>query len=147
VARARAGGEADLRVDGDVVALIRDARRLRPRAVVAALPQTRDRAGRCVRKDARTVDDLRLLRRRERHLDHVDAEERGVRILLGIETRAAGELLRRADRARAGAVDVDVRAVARRGDERVRVRSAARLDRRDLTRLLQIADVEDADAA
>ncbi len=36
-----------------------------------------------VGEDARPIDDRRLLRRRERHLDHVDAEERRVRILFG----------------------------------------------------------------
>ena len=78
-----------------------------------------------------------LLGMRERHLDHVDAEERRVRILLRVAPGAAGELFARADRARAGAVDVDVGLVVRIGDERVRVRPAARLHRRDLPRLLE----------
>ena len=103
--------------------------------------------GRWVGEDARAIDDLRVLRRRERHLDHVDAEERGVRILLGLEARAARELLAGAHGAGARAVDVDVRLVVRIGDQRVRVRAAAGLHRRDLLRLLEVGDVEDADAA
>ena len=65
--------------------------------------------------------------RRERHLDHVDAEERRVRIVLRVGARAAGELLARPHGARARSVDVEVRLVVRIDDERVRVRAAAGL--------------------
>ena len=54
-------------------------RALRAGAAVAARVQAGDGAGLLVREDARTVDDARLLGRAERHLDHVDAEERRVR--------------------------------------------------------------------
>ena len=84
VARAGARRQTDFREDGDVVTLIGHARGLRPRPVVAALPETRDVAGRRIREDAGTIDDPRLLRGGERHLDDVDAEEGGVRIFFRI---------------------------------------------------------------
>ena len=83
VARAGAGRQADGRHHRDVVALVGHARGLRAGTEVAALLEPGDRAGLLVGEDARTVDDLRLVGRGERHLDDVDAEERGVRILVG----------------------------------------------------------------
>ena len=90
----------------------------------------------------------RLLGRGERHFDHVDAEERGVRVLLRIAARAAGELFARAHAAGARAVDVDAStcpsgrspacACASRG------RSAPPPPARGLR---DVADVEDAHAA
>jgi hypothetical protein len=76
-----------------VMTLIGHPRALRPRPVVATLPEPRDVAGRRVGKDAGPVDDARLFWRGEGHLDDVDAEERGVRIFFGILARAIGELL------------------------------------------------------
>src|SRR4029079_6227413 len=127
VARAGAGGEADFGKHRDVVALVGDAPRLRSQTAITALLETGDGAGLQVREDARPVDDLRLLGRRQRHLDHVDAEERGVRILFGVLARAAGELVAGAHGAGARAVDVDVGLVLRIGHQRVRVRAAAGL--------------------
>ena len=89
------------------------ARLLRARDRVAALPQSGDVAGRRVGEDARPVDDLRVLRRRERHLDHVDAEERVFGSSFAFGARAAGQLLARSHRARAGSVDVEVGLVVR----------------------------------
>ena len=43
-------------------------------------------------EDARRADDRRLLRMRQRHLDHLDAEERRVRILVGRRVDAARQL-------------------------------------------------------
>ena len=83
----------------------------------------------------------------ERNLNHVDAVQRRVRVLLRILVRAAGQLLGRARRAGARAVNVDVRRVVGILEQRMRVRAAARLHRRDLLRLLDVGDVEDADAA
>ena len=77
-----------------------------PDAVIAALPQTAEGASLRVGKDARLVDDCRLLRRADRDLDHVDAEERGVGVL--VVGDAARELLARSDLAGARTVDVDV---------------------------------------
>ena len=45
-------------------------------------PEARDRAGSRIGENARPVDDLRVLRRGQRNLDHVDAEQRRVRIVL-----------------------------------------------------------------
>ena len=51
------------------------------------------------------------------------------------------------NRAGTRAVHVNVRRILRIGDERVGVRAAARLDRRHLLRLFQVADIEDSNAA
>ena len=117
----------------DVVALVGGAGALRAGAVIAAGPQAGDGAGLLVREDARPVDDARLLGRAERHLDHVDAEERRVRVLLRIAARAVGQLLAGADAAGARAVDIQRLLVLRH--ERVRVRAAAGLHRRHLLRI------------
>ena len=150
VAGTGAGGEADRRVGGDVVALVGGGRLLRAAAVIAAHVEAVDRARYRVGKDARGRDDLRVLRRRQRHLDHLDAKERRVGVLLRRAGRAAGELGRGAHRARALHVDVDVLRVARVGHERVRVRvrvrTAAGLHRGHLLRMVEVADVEDANA-
>ena len=84
---------------------------------------------------------------RARHLDDVDAEERGARIVFRILARAFRELFARTDRARARHVDVDVVLVLRGRHQRVRVRSTAGLDRGHLLGILQIAHVEDPHAA
>src|SRR5207247_3981206 len=107
-ARAGAGGQTDLREHRDVVTLVGFRRALRALAVRAAAPQARDRAARRVREDARLVDDFGVLGRLQRHLDDVDAEERRVRVVLGLPPRAARELLTRSHGARAGAVDVEI---------------------------------------
>ena len=147
VARAGAGRQARLGHHRDVVALVGDAGLLRARPVIAAGPQPGDGAGGRIREDARTGDDGGLLRGLQRHLDDVDREERGVRVFLRIEARAAGEFLARAHGARARPVDVEVVGIALRRHQRVRVRAAAGLHGRHLLRVLQVGDVEDADAA
>ena len=69
-------------IHGDVVALIGRRGALRARAVIAALPQAADRAGCRIGEDARPVHDARPCSGiGQRHLDDVDAEERGVRVL------------------------------------------------------------------
>ena len=97
-------------------------------------------------EDARRADDRRLLRRRQRHADHFEAEPRRV----GIVDRpvlAAGQLLLRAHARRPGHIDIDVVLVVRIGDHRVRVRAAAGLHVGDVLRAGDVGDVEDADAA
>ncbi len=81
------------------------------------------------------------------HLDHLDAEQLALRILVGRQRRAPRELVGRADRGRARHVDVDVRRIARVGHDRMRVRPAAGLHGGDGLRVRDVADVEDADAA
>ena len=61
--------------------------------------------------------------------------------------RSTRQLSRRPHGRGAGNVDVDVVLVVRRRHQRVRVRPAARLHVRDVLRLREIRDVEDADAA
>src|SRR4051794_13781738 len=95
VTRAGSGCQADLRKHGDVVALVRRAGALRTLAVRAAHPEAGDVAGGGIGEDARTIDDLRVAWPGERHLDHIDTEERGVGVVLRFASRAAVEFLGR----------------------------------------------------
>ena len=117
-----------------------------PRSSAAVGPWSRGL--REIVEDAGRADDRRVLRMRERNLDHFDAEERRVRILLRRErwsspTARCGDTRRRRTRD----VDVDVVAVLRIDEHRVRVRSAARLHVRDVLWIRDVGDVEDANAA
>ena len=177
VAAARAAGEPDVGIHRDVVALIRSGvgpppaaatgRRPAPAATVraaagaAALRSRRRRAASARRRarldaarrraetgeDARRAHDRRLLRRRERHLDHFEAEARAVFGSSIGAVLAAGQFLSRTDAGRPGHIDVDVGLVARIGDHRVRVRAAAGLHVGDVLRVGDVRDVEDANAA
>ena len=106
------------------------------------MPGRRSEAG----EDARRADDRRLLRRRQRHANHFEAEARRVGIVYRT-VLAAGQLLLRAHARRPGHIDIDVVLVVRVGDHRVRVRSAAGLHVGDVLRAGDVGDVEDADAA
>ena len=188
-AGARAAREADVRIDRDVVALIRagvgapaspttgtSARRRRrsglgrragaARAVApphqaglsAALPLrgrrvtrrperrhglVRPTRRRCEAvEDARRADDRRLLRCRERHLDHFEPEARALRIVHRA-VLAAGKLVGRTHAGGSGDVDINVVFVFRIGDHRVRVRATAGLHVGDVLRLGDVGDVED----
>ena len=105
------------------------------------------RACRGVGEEPRPADDARRGRSSQRHLDHVDAVQRCVGVFLRILAGAARQLVARAHDAGARVVDVDVRGVLGVDDQRVRMRAAARLHRRNLPRLADVADVEDAHAA
>ena len=107
----------DLGEDGEVMTLFGQPRGLRPRTVVSTLPEPRDAGGRRVGKDARPIDDPRGLRCGEGHPDHIDAEERGVLVFVGLQIGASLELLARPHRARARIVDVQDRLVVRVGDQ------------------------------
>ena len=120
---------------------------LRAFAVVAALPETVHGAGLRIGEDARAGDDFRLLGMRQRHLDDVDAEQRGVGILVGIAAGAARQFFCLANAAGAGDVDVDVVLVFRIDQQRMRVRAAAALHGGYLLRIRRVADIKDADAA
>ena len=98
-------------------------------------------------EDVGAVDDRRLLGMRQRHLDDLDPHQRRLRVLVGRRAHAARQLVRRADRRRAGDVDVDVVLVLGILEHRVRVRPAARLHVGDELRVLDVADVEHAHAA
>src|SRR5690606_36844799 len=146
VAGAGAGGEPDLRVDGDVVALVRLGAGLGARAVIPAGPEAGDVAG-LIREDARLADDARQVRGGEGDLDHLDAEVRDVRVLGRAQGRAALQLGAGAGDARAGHVDVDVVRVVRHGHEGVGVGAAAGLYGGQLLRHAQVRDAVDPDAA
>ena len=121
VARAGTGGQADVRKHRDVVTRPRDPGALRSRAVVAPLPQAGERAGRGIGEDARLTDDARFLGGGQWDLNHVDAEERRVGILLRIFPGAACELVRGSHDPSARHVHVQVASILRIGHERVGV--------------------------
>ncbi len=146
VARAGAGGDPALGEHGDVVALVGAVGLLGVVAVVAAPPQPGQDAGLGVGEHGRAVDDARLGRLVDRDLDDVDAEQRGA-LVAGRLVDAARHLLLVAHDGGPGVVDDDLAVLARAGDDRVRVRAAAGLDRADLHRPCQVADVEDAKPA
>ena len=98
-------------------------------------------------ENARRADNVRQLRMRERHLNDLDAKQRAVRILFRQCTRAAGELVRRTHSGRARDVDVDVERVPGTRYDRVGVRAAAGLYSRDVLRIGDVADVDDANSA
>src|SRR5260221_7015568 len=70
----RPRGEADGRVDRDVVTLVGARRGLCALAVVAAFPEAIDGSSLRIGKEARAGDDLRELRVRQRQLDDIYAE-------------------------------------------------------------------------
>ena len=84
---------------------------------------------------------------RRGNLDDVDAEEGGVGVLVGGLAGAACELGGLADEGGAGDVDVDVVLIVGVDDEGVGVGAAAGLDGGYLLGILDVGDVEDADAA
>ena len=174
-AGAGAAREADLRVDRDVVTLIRTRRwtliaaplsagRARGAASPALSARRRgSRSGlpialilrgtlgvgrrhRQTLEDARRAHDRRVIRRAQRDLDHFQPETRGIRIV-DAAVRASRHFLGRPHRRRARHVDEHVGIVALLGDDGVRVRSAAGLHRRYELRTLDVRDVEYADAA
>ena len=114
----------------------------RRRSVLEAVHRAGDRIG----EEPRLGHDRGGLRRRQRNLDHFDAVERAVRVR-GACVDAAGHLGRGANAAGPGHVDVEVVGVVRALQQRVRMRAATRLHRRDLDGRVEVRDVEDPHAA
>src|SRR5258708_30942341 len=83
----------------------------------------------------------------QRDLDDIDPKERGVGILVGFTARALRHFLHLTDESRPRDIDVHIVLVLRVDEERMRVRAPATLHCRDLLRIREVADVEDADAA
>src|SRR5438094_942663 len=83
----------------------------------------------------------------ERYLDHLDAEQRRVRVLIRRETHTPGKLVRRTYAAGAGDVDIDVVGIFRVDEQAVRVGSTAGLNVANVFRITDIAYVEDANPA
>ena len=77
-------------------------------AVSAAFPEAIDVAGLGVGEDARAGDDFGEFGMREGDLDDVDAEERGLRVGLGVAAGTAGEFFGLTDLAGAGDIDIYV---------------------------------------
>ena len=113
----------------------------------AAAIQGVQHAGSRIHKNPRARNDLRILRCRQRHLDHFDAKQRRIRILVRRLARASGQLFALADKRSSRDIDVDVVLVIRIDDQRVRVRAAASLHGCHLLRISDVADIEDSHAA
>src|SRR6266849_6464812 len=119
--------------------------------LIRAVGLATHQAGYCARprihKHARTGYDLRVLRRRQRHLNHIDAKQRRVRILVRCSTRTSRQLFVLTDERSSRHIDIDVALITRIDDERMRVRAAASLHGSDLLRTLDVTDVENSHAA
>src|SRR5260370_40261832 len=87
ISGARACRQPDRGVNGDVMALV--GRGWLIRAVGLATHQAGYTARPRIHEDTRAVHDCRVLRRCQRHLDHVNAEQRGVRIFVWRSTRTS----------------------------------------------------------
>ena len=81
---------------------------------------------------------------RHRNLDHHNRKQRRIRIILRICPRAATKLLLLPNRGRTRNIDIEVVLILRIDQQRVRVRSTARLHIGHLLRIRDIADIEDA---
>src|SRR5215472_6227905 len=95
VAGARARCQANRGVDSYVMALVGFLGFLRAFfAVCAGAQQAVDGAGARIHENARAVDDFGVLRRGHRNYDDVNAEERGVGVLVRSFAGAAGKFFR-----------------------------------------------------
>ena len=84
---------------------------------------------------------------RERHLDHLDAEQRRVGVLVWREVDTPCKLIWRTDAAGPGDIDIDVVGIFRIDEQAVGMRSATGLNVADVSGIGDIADVEDANPA
>src|SRR5690606_17615615 len=84
VAAAGAGGQRQVRIDGDVVAVVGLGGVLGGNAGGSAAPPAGDGARLAIGEDARAVDDRGLFRCVQRHLDHVDREQGRLGVLFGL---------------------------------------------------------------
>ena len=126
------------------MALVGAASGLSTGTVVPALPEAGDLTRLRVREEAGHVDDLRISWRSQRHFDHLDPEKGGIGILIRVQSRTSRHFSSRTYGAGTGVVDVDVGGVVGVRNQRMGVGPAAGLDRRDLPRIVQIAQIEDA---
>src|SRR6185503_19940643 len=148
ISGARAGGKTHRGVDSNVVTLIGVLRLFwSVFAMAAAATESVQRAGSRIHKQPWTRNDLRFLRRCQRYFDHLNPEQRRIRILVGLLTRAPGQLFGLADKRRPGHVDVNVVLVIRIHDERVRVRATTSLHSGHLLWIFDIADIKNSHAA
>src|ERR1700679_2517296 len=113
--------------------------------MVAALPQTVERAGLSVGEDAGAIHNFGEFRMCNRNLDDVDPETGRVGVG-GIRSHASGQFFVLANSAGARDVDVDIVLVLRIQDEGVSVGTTAALDCGYLFRISEVTDIEDANA-
>src|SRR4030095_5269529 len=100
-----------------------------------------------IHEDPRTTHDLRVLRRRERHLNYIDAKQRRIGILFRLLARTSRQLFVLTDKRSSRDINVDVVLVLRIHNEGVCFRTAAGVYRCHLLRILDVADVKDSYAA
>src|SRR5260221_5131726 len=147
ISRASAGCQANRRVHRDVVALVGVFRLVATFAVSATIAEAVERAGAPVDEETRAGDNFGVLRRSDGNFDHVNAKQSSVGILVGFFAGASGKFIASADKRGAGHVDIDVVFVVRVEDQSVGVRATASLHGRNLLGVLDIGNIEDADAA
>ena len=131
---------------GEGTRLLRGCYRLRVRRGIGRSFTVADRRRQAV-EDSWRGNDGRLLRMRQRHLDHFDPEERRVGVFTRGQSRTSRQLARRAHAGRTGDVDVDIFLVLRIHQHGVRMGAAAGLHVPDVFRMRNIRDIEDANAA
>ena len=146
VAGAGASRQTNRRIHRDVVALIGVLRLLLFLVVAAAVAQSVHGAGAGIHEHPRAGNDFGVLGRRHWDLDDVDAEQRRIRILVGLAARASGQFFALAHEGRSRNINVNVVFVVGVHHQRVGVRSAAGLHGGHLLRILDIGDVENSDA-
>ena len=157
VATTGAARESDCRIDGDIVTLGRAATGAGPgwpgRTAGRAGDLRRvDRVG-VPRRDGEVLEDpgrthdLGILGSGQRHLDHLDPEQRRVGILLRHQARATRQLIVGADPCGTRDVDKDVGLVLGIFHHRVGVGPAAGLDVGEVFRVGDVGGVEDPNPA
>src|SRR2546421_12940354 len=100
-----------------------------------------------IHKNARAVYHRGVLRRGKRHLNHINAKQSCVRILVRRSTRTSGQLFVLTDKRSSRDIDKDVVLIIRIDDQRVRMRSAASLHRGYLFRIPDVGNIENPHAA
>src|SRR6267142_4297161 len=116
-------------------------------AMGTAIIQAVQGASPWIHKYPRARNHLRILRRRQRHFNYINAKQRCIRILVWCFTRAPGQLFVLTDKRGAGYIDVDIVLIIRIDDQRMRVRAAASLHRGHLLRILDVGNIENSHAA
>src|SRR5215208_2698645 len=115
--------------------------------MAATASQAIQSTGLRIDKQPGSRDDLRILRRRQWDLNHVNPKERCIRILVRVLTGAPGQLFVLPDKRGSRHVDVNVVLVIRINDESMRVRATASLYDSYLLRIFDISNIEDSHAA
>src|SRR5215210_5597449 len=111
-------------------------------AVCAAAIQAVQSTRPWIHKHSRTRHYLSILRCRQWHLNHVNAKERSIGVLVRGLTGAPGQLFALTDKRGPRDVDIDVVLIIRINYQGMRVRAAAGLHRCHLLRIPDVGDIE-----